>query len=449
VKSGSPLGSRAVADHVSYCRELGFNAVWVYSGDAGAWAARAAPRGPFLFPSFRDFARSCRASGLRLVVSINPVADSGGSFVFEEAEAERRIGKFLRLLRSVGVRDFVLSFDDQPTELVELRDIVRFGRCSAPAHLDLAARVERFLRREERLWLCGAAYSDAHLDDPEEVYGKHFLAGLPRLPQRIGIVWTGPEVVSREIRLEQIRATRARLGGRSILLYDNYPVNDDGPRDALGLVLGPLRNRDPRLHEEVEAYLACPMTELGASRLPLATVADYLRDPPGYDPDRSWIRAIQNLAGDERDVLDAVKTQAMEWGGWVGTLNYHPRWKLDPKRVASSLDDPAFVASFEWTVLRYPERMERIGRARDSRFRDDVLEVMARRLAIARALPLVLELRARRRAGRSDLEELVGLLAREREGFARWPNAQRVLDRFLAACGIALPEPASAGRPTP
>lgn len=439
VKTVAPVSSPAFREHVAFCRDLGFNGFWVYSHAAGRWTSRAAPHGPFLFPEFREFARSARARGLRVVVSINPVADPGSRFVFSEPEGERRIRKFIGLLRKAGVRDFVLSFDDQPTELHELRDLMRYGRSAAPAHLDLASRIERAVRAGETLWLCASAYCDAHLDDEADPYARAFLAGLPSLPRRVGIVWTGPEVVSPAIRLDDLRRTRARLGGRQILLYDNYPTNGDGPVEALALVLGPLRNRDPSLHEEVAAYLSCPMTQLGASRLPLMTVADYLRDPGRYDPDRSWLEAIRTLAGPDPEALDALKTQALEWGGWIGTLNYHPHWLLNPRRVAAFLHDPAFVASFEWTVSRYPERMERLARVRDALFRDELLELMARRLAVARALPVVVEALARHRAGREDLDELLEVLSRQRESVSRWPSAQRVLDRFLAAAGVTLP----------
>ncbi len=447
VKTIAPVSSPAFREHVAFCRDLGFNAFWVYSHAAGRWTPRAAPRGPFLFPEFEEFARFARAAGLRVVVSINPVADPGSRFVFSEPEGERRIRRFIGLLRKAGVRDFVISFDDQPTELYELRDLMRYGRSAAAAHLDLASRIERAVRSSERLWLCASAYCDAHLDEEADPYARAFLAGLPSLPRRIGVVWTGPEVVSPSIRLDDVRRTRARLGGREIFLYDNYPTDGDGPVEALALVLGPLRNRDPRLHEEVAAYLACPMAQLGASRLPLMTVADYLRDPARYDPDASWLEAIRTLAGPDPEALDALKTQAMEWGGWIGTLNYHPHWLLNPRRVAASLHDPAFVASFEWTASRYPERMERVARVRDALFRSDLLDVMARKLAVARAVPVVIEALARHRAGREDLGELLEALSRQRESMSAWPSAQRALDRFLAAAGVTLPQPEPSAAP--
>jgi hyaluronoglucosaminidase len=44
--------------------------------------------------------------------------------------------------------------------------------------------------------------------------------------------------------------------------------------------------------------LANPMELAEASKVPLITIADYLRDPSGYDPEASLARAIREVAGD-------------------------------------------------------------------------------------------------------------------------------------------------------
>ncbi len=45
------------------------------------------------------------------------------------------------------------------------------------------------------------------------------------------------------------------------------------------------------------------MYELGASRLALTTVADYLNDPAGYDPEISWEAAMEALTVDDPQAL--------------------------------------------------------------------------------------------------------------------------------------------------
>jgi len=433
VKLNGRASDAKTAEHVAFSRSLGFNALWVYSHEAGSWVDRGK-----LDPAFVHLAREAEADGIGIWVSISPVADSRGRFVFADPDGENRIVKFIRKLhKQAGVNRVVLSFDDQPVELTEFRDIVRYGVSAAPAHLDLVRRVARRLPHGVSLWFCGAAYCDGHLGDGHGAYAAPFLAGLAKLPPSVGIVWTGTEVRSPSITAADLRATRARLGGRPLLLYDNFPVNDDFG-DALALILGALRHRDPAIRDVVDAYLACPMTELGGSRLPLFTIATFLRDPEGYDPDRTLAEALDRFSGGDPAVRRALDTQVIEWGGWIGGRNYWPRDLLNAFDAGRRLDDPAFVDSFTWTADRYPARMGALAGVPDRAFRDDLLMVMARRLAVARAMPLTVEYLARVRAGRADAADVLAQIEQQRRDLAASPDAREALDVFLRAASVPI-----------
>jgi hypothetical protein len=423
---------------VEFCLGLGFNTIWIYSHEAGRWDERSAPEGPFLDPAFLELAARLRERGVRMLVSINPPADSGDRFVYRTGDGERRIRRFMKLLRRAGVRDFVLSFDDQLPVLTDLGDIVRYGLAAAPAHLDLARRLARHVGRDGRLWLCAAAYCDAHLGDLRGPYVAPFLAGLPSLPLEVGIVWTGTEPISPSIASGALRKTRERLGGRDILLYDNFAAIEGGA-DPIAAYLGPLRDRDARLVGEVAIYMACPLSGPGVSRLSLLTAADWLGRPAWYDPDDSWRRAISRLSGTDSGAADALRVQALEWRGWDSGRRFRPWDPADPREAADTLDDPALSAEWSWTVARYPERMAAISRLADVPFREALLELMARRLAIARSVTPVIEYRARQRAGRADLEPVLDEIRRVRSNVAGDPSVLRALDRFLSEAGIPLP----------
>lgn len=441
VKVGGPPADPAVAAHVDYARALGFNALWVYARETGAeWTAGLAPKRPVVSRAFRRFAARSREQGFRLWVSINPVADTNGRFVFSDPAGEERIVRLASMLFTrAGVSDLVLSFDDQPTTLTELSDVIRYGRSAAPAHLDLARRVAARLPTGMRLWLCAAAYCDAHLGDGDGPYAKPFLEGLAALPPSIGIVWTGPAVVSPSITRADLDATRARLGGRELLLYDNYPMQDEAPPGAFALPLAPLRDREPAIAAAVHAYLACPAAPLGVARFTLATIADFLRDPAGYDAKVSRDRALARLAGPGASEATrlALDTQQIEWG-------HVPRDPADPAAVAARLHDPAFVSSFTWTEARYPGRMAALDALSDTVFRGDLLRAMRRRLAVARVLPLAIEYLARRDAGRDDAAFVLARLHDERASWSQHPEALAALDTFLSAAGI----PAAPARPS-
>jgi hypothetical protein len=434
--AGDPNDPGTLA-HVRFCREVGFNALWVYSGEAGVWTKERAPQGPILDPGFLKLAHWCRRHGMDLWVSINPVADSGERFVFAEQDGERRLLAFASMLRKkAGVRRIVLSFDDQPTVLRELSDVFRYGASTAPAHLDLARRVALGLPRDIALWMCASTYCDAHVGDGTGPYTKPFLAGLPALPSGIGIVWTGPSVLCPTITSADLAATRLRLGGRQLLLYDNFPVSGDDESDAMALILGALRGRDPGIRDVVAAYLANPERPLAGSRLSLLTTAEFLRNPEGYDPEAAAARAIARLAGSNKEAITALETQQLEWGGFIDGRNYWPRDAMNPKVAAERLIDPAFIESFTWTVERYPGRITALAEVADTAFRDDLLRVMRRRLAIARAIPLVVEYLARVRAGRPDAAVSLSRIDDLRRSLGGDPDAKRILDLFLGAAEI-------------
>jgi hypothetical protein len=434
--AGNP-SDPATLEHLRFCRKLGFNAVWVYGHQAGAWTKAQAPQGPILDPGFLRLARWCRRHRMDLWVSINPVDETQGKFVFTNPDGERRLLALMALLqKQVGVRRFVLSFDDQPTTLRELSDIFRYGASSAQAHLDLTGRIAAALPRDAAMWMCASAYCDAHLGDGAGPYTKVFLEGLPSLPTDIGIVWTGPTVLSPKITTSELEATRARLGGRKLLLYDNFPTNDDTGDDTLALILGALRDREAGIRDVVAAYLACPEHPLAGSRLSLLTTADFLRDPAGYDPQAAAARAVLRLAGRNTAAERALETQQIEWGGFIDSLNYWPRDEASPEAAARRLHDPAFVESFTWTVERYPGRIDALRRCADTHFRADLIRIMTRRLAIGRVVPLTVDYFARLRAGRPDAGEVLARIADERRSWDGNPDAKRILDLFLVEAGV-------------
>jgi hypothetical protein len=98
-----------------------------------------------------------------------------------------------------------------------------------------------------------------------------------------------------------------RIVGRRVLLWDDYPANDytdaDDPHD---LHLGPVRGRGPDLAAPLQGIVADPMAAWAADKIPLATVADLLRDPAHYNPERSWHNAIAEVGGPWGDALAAL-----------------------------------------------------------------------------------------------------------------------------------------------
>jgi hypothetical protein len=94
-----------------------------------------------------------------------------------------------------------------------------------------------------------------------------------------------------------------RYADHEHLLWDNFPVNDWASEI---LHLGPLRGRDPRLAEgKLRGLIANAMVQCVPSKLALATVADWAKDPFVYDPLESYARALRDHGAEVLDALGA------------------------------------------------------------------------------------------------------------------------------------------------
>jgi hyaluronoglucosaminidase len=235
---------------------------------------------------FRTLAARARACAVRFGFAISPGLD-----IDYHAEADRRalLAKLAPLL-DAGVDWFVLALDDIPN---------RPGLASDQAAvatwlLDELVR----LNPGSRLSLVPTEY----VGTMPTSYLRNLAAGLP--PAVEEVMWTGPTVCSPTVTPDDARAWAAALGGRRPVLWDNYPVND-GPMEA-SLHLGAYRGRPAALSDELAGVLCNPMVQPWASRVALATAAEYLRDPERYDPATAWTRAVADVGGARASALGTL-----------------------------------------------------------------------------------------------------------------------------------------------
>lgn len=174
---------------------------------------------------------------------------------------------------AVGARWVVLALDDIPFG----------GGEQGAAHARVATWLRDHLGDRARLALVPTEYvglrPSPHLDE--------LAAGVPA---DVPIAWTGRAVVNDSITRADAEARASSLGGRPPLLWDNVPVNDAMMGDRL--FLGPLEGREPGLPAACAGYLANPMVQPRANRLPLASIAAFLR---GYDPIVAWRETAADL----------------------------------------------------------------------------------------------------------------------------------------------------------
>ena len=262
---GTPWTHEERLDLIRFCGAHGLN-TWVHAPKDDA-CHRKLWREPYPDDELERFAElvtEAKRCDVEFVYAIAP-----GLSIREEDEAELEALEAKRQhLRTAGIETFQLLWDD-----------IERGAVSPEAQAEIA---NRFARGEE-LVVCPMGYAGTG-DSP---YRRAF---SPRLDPRIVVYWTGPEVVSLGINREALDFAVARFRGHEVLLWDNYPVNDFAPET---LFLGPLRGRDARLAGgRVRGIVANGMVQALPSKLALATVAEWARDPAAYEPFAAFERAL-------------------------------------------------------------------------------------------------------------------------------------------------------------
>jgi len=192
-------------------------------------------------------------------------------------------------VRKMGVKWFGLFLDDIPMKLQHEEDRKTY-RNLAEAQAHLTNRLLRFLRSKDPetvLILCPTKYTGISSTPYLKTLGSS-------TDQDVFIMWTGRTVCSPQVLSDHADGFGAAIR-RKPFVWDNYPVND---YNRFRLFLGPVRGRSNDLYKHVSGFVANPMNEAEASKIPLLTTADYLRDPENYDPERSWEQALRKVGGE-------------------------------------------------------------------------------------------------------------------------------------------------------
>ncbi len=214
----------------------------------------------------------------------------GLSMKYSSKEDFKALTHKLEQIYDLGVRNFGLLFDDIPLELQHPEDQRVFDDLPF-AHAFAANRLFMYLKEHDptiKMVCC-----------PTQYWGKgteYYISRLgAELDPRIELFWTGPEICSRELSLEDACRFMRRTH-RPVLYWDNYPVNDAEMTEQLHI--GPYRERDPHLFRASCGIVANGMEYAESSKIAYLTIADYLWNPEQYTPEESWNYALQRVAGD-------------------------------------------------------------------------------------------------------------------------------------------------------
>ncbi|MBX3743909.1 MAG: GNAT family N-acetyltransferase [Verrucomicrobiae bacterium] len=312
-----------------------------------------------------DVIRACQAQGLRFVYGLAPGLDIAYSDPAEVRRLEARCGQLMDL----GCRDFALLFDDIPDGMSEAdrRTHGTFARAQAAVATRLWKHVTG--RAGGRFLFCPTPYCERMVraglggDQYLETLGTH-------LPGDIDVLWTGPEIVSREITVASLEALARRIG-RAPMLWDNLHAND---YDLRRLYLGPYSGRDPAVRGAVSGVLSNPNCEFEANWVALRTLALWIEADParGWDPREAYLQALrewwpawdsarQPIAFEDLVLLGDCLYLPYENGAGAVTLAWDAAWLL--ANPAASWGER--VAAFRDRASRLVRLFERLSELRD------------------------------------------------------------------------------------
>ncbi|MBW0253112.1 beta-N-acetylglucosaminidase domain-containing protein [Cellulomonas sp. PS-H5] len=253
-----------------------------------------------------ELAARAAAAGVAFVWSVAP----GLSMRFSDDVEHAALAAKAEQVRAAGVRDVWLLFDDVPYDLPHPEDVAAFGpgqAGSGRAHGEAAARFrEAFLLPHGLtgpMTVCPTDYAGCGRSPYRDALGS-------ALPADARVLWTGRDIVVGEVTQEDVLAA-AEAFGRRIVLWDNVPVNDF---DRSRLFLGPLTGRPDDVDGlPLDGTVANAMIEALPSRLPLATVGAWARDPSAYDPARAAADALALVAGPRAGVVGPLVRACAAW----------------------------------------------------------------------------------------------------------------------------------------
>ena len=298
---GPPWSHSERLDMIDFLSDHDFNLFVLAPKDEASqrWDWRS-PLGERDRTSIAQIVERADSHGLQIMCCVSP----GLSITYSEPDDRQALVNRMLAFYELGVKRMGLLLDDIPGDLQFEGDRETY-RSIAHAHGEIASYVA------QQLWLIDP---DIELAVCPLVYcgigDEPYLLELGRsLHPRIDMFWTGREICSHRLDLADA-AVFMRSTRRPPLYWDNYPVNDVAMVGELHI--GPYRGRDRHLYRFSAGIAVNASDRAETSKISFATVGDYLRDPEGYDPDRSWQQIIKELAKDDAPAY-AMFAENAQW----------------------------------------------------------------------------------------------------------------------------------------
>ena len=284
---GQPWTHQQRLDTIDFIAERGMNR-FVYAPKDDPYLRRLwrEPHDPAALAVVRELVDACHSQGVDFVYCISP----GLTVRYSGDDDLRALLRRYADVAALGVHRFGLLLDDIPGALQHDADRAAFADLiEAQAHL--IGRVRASLPPGSELMICPTRYF-GYGNEPE-------ITALGRaVDDDVVLTWTGRQICATTIDRDDASRFETATGHRPVF-WDNYPVNDVAMTGELHI--GPYRGRSVDLADGADGVIANVMPHAVASRIPIATIAAYLRDPVGYDADAAWADALADAVPDPID----------------------------------------------------------------------------------------------------------------------------------------------------
>ncbi|XP_054020345.1 protein O-GlcNAcase-like [Dryobates pubescens] len=265
--------------------------------------------------------KAAQEQGVEFVFAIS----AGQDMVFSSAGDRLLLQQKLRQVAAMGCHSFALLFDDIDPYMCQAdRDVFP---SLAKAQASVANEVYQQLGQPSIFLFCPTEYCSS-LCTPSPSQSCYLLTIGQELLPGIGVIWTGPKVVSQELSATLLEEVEGVLQRRPVI-WDNLYAND---YDCRRVFLGPYTGRAAGLMPRLHGLLINPNCELQANFIPMHTLGSWFRSELGScaHPDCAGAETAAVL-GDSHDPREGSYSpqEALELAlcDWVAEIH---RQALEP-----------------------------------------------------------------------------------------------------------------------
>ncbi len=235
--------------------------------------------------TLQGLVQACSKRGIRFIYAVSPGLDIGYGMESDLEALRRRLAQML----DIGCADFALLFDDIPGGL-KPAELERWGSLAA-AQCHVANSIYCWVRDradDRRFLFCPTPYCGRMAE--HGLGGAGYLETIGReLEPGIDVLWTGPEIISREIALRHIQEVQTLLRRRPII-WDNLHASDyDGRR----FYCGPYAGRAPELRGAAGGLLSNCSCEFPLNFVPLRTLVSFVKAERAWDARQAYLAAMR------------------------------------------------------------------------------------------------------------------------------------------------------------